>query len=82
MSLMLDSGSQAHACPPWYAPDAPVEYGAGKLLRDVQANPIKYYGSRKVSLDIGSEDPVSGCITFDVPDVHRPVLSLVKAVQQ
>ena len=79
--LMLDSGSEVHACPLNFSPGSPT--GPSTLMmRDIQGNYIDGFGTRDVRLTLGNQETSQKArISFEVGAVIRPLLSLGKLVE-
>ena len=54
--IMIDSGSEDHCCPPWFAPHCKLRE-VDRDLRDVQGGVIETFGTRTLLISMESGDP-------------------------
>ena len=64
--------SEAHVCPPGYAPDVSCTQSViARNLKDVQDRPIDVFGVKTVPFSFGQKECINGQVTFDVANVRN-----------
>ena len=83
IDIMVDSGAATHVCPPWFAPEFPIQplsADNGPQLRTVTNNEIKLYGYKWVYMHNAEGERI--VIPFYACDVHQPIVSVSRLEEQ
>ena len=81
LSVLVDSGAEAHVCPKWFGQQEPIQAPRNTIkLRGAGGHELKFYGTRQISFRTFDQQKIT--LTFLVADVQRPKLSVGKLLQR
>ncbi|CAE8679948.1 unnamed protein product [Polarella glacialis] len=76
--LVLDSGSQVHACPPEHG-YAAIRVGKHLPLASASGQAITHYGQKTVIYESSNE--INAAVEYEVSDVTKPLMSAMKMIK-
>jgi hypothetical protein len=76
--LVVDSGSEIHVCPAWFASEFALQPSLRRLkIRSAGGETLQHYGQRVVGVQFRG---IVLSIVFEVSDVQRPLLSMAALI--
>eukprot|EP00971_Amphidinium_carterae_P345679 6486764-Amphidinium_carterae.1 len=76
--ILIDSGSEIHACPLDYGQEYPLEPSKLLLVKSAGRHVLRHHGKRTIPLNVG---PKVWSTSFEVTDLKRPILSVKRLIE-